>query len=186
MSLPIRGIEIIASDYDGLGLFSAKIIVKNQFYRIESRADRGIVIEKLPFIESRNPHEPLIGERVCEGDAIGILAILPAEHKWTVREFFAALAGFNQGRERAQAEERRINKAELTDDWKQQAPSSPLGFLVKVFHEKPNPEDEYGLFVDIEAAKLFADPEDWKIYPLYAGHPREIDNLGEWEKNKRE
>lgn len=196
MSLPYRGIEILEGELYG-SMLSAKIIVyENEklrpIYRMETRANSGLHVERLPFVDAKE------GEVICDGAQIeDILNGLPNGYHWTLMEFLAAIDGFQQGRELALMEERRRNTVELTDDWKQGFPSLPLAFMVKCFHLKSNPDDEYRLFHDVESAKRFAEeqyrmcdelevtyPEDWKIYPLYAGHPRDTDNVDDWSKEK--
>ena len=189
MSLPYRGLEILEGEMFG-GMLSAKIIVYEnkelrQIHRIETRADSGLHIEKLPFIDAKHSDVVLRGGKIED-----VLNVLPSGKNWTLLEFLAAIDGFQHGRQRALAEKRRHNTVELTDDWKQEI---PLAFMVKCFRKNPSVGDEYRHFTDAESAKRFAEeqyraceeiectfPEDWKIYPLYASHPREVDNVDDW------
>lgn len=192
MSLPYRGVEILEGELYG-GMLSAKIIVyENEklrpIYRMETRADSGLHVERLPFVDAKE------GEVVCHGAAIeDVLNELPNKYHWTLHEFLCVIDGFQQGRERTLAEERQRNTVELTEDWQQGTPSQPLAFLVKCFRAKPNVGDEYRVFTDVDGAKHFAEeqyraceelectwPDDWKIYPLYASYPREVDNVDDW------
>lgn len=78
---------------------------------------------------------------------------------------------------------------ELTSDWKQER---PLGFLVQCYRADTYIGDEYRIFVEINPARVFAEEQqalsieageqyDWQVYPLYASHPRGLDDLKEWD-----
>lgn len=81
----------------------------------------------------------------------------------------------------AEVERLKKNSIELSDEWRQE---EPLAYLVKNFNQATH---EYMVFANLDEAQSHADhqqqdaddagePEDWCVYPLYAGKPKEPDN----------